>query len=330
MNTKHPSFPNLSWLGVLRFRDCERRWYNAHAVNKIEDGRTEHHWSLIREGKLAPWNTIVGFAVDKAITEALRGHNAGEPWPSDLPQVAADHVDGYVNFSRHWAHAVQNRQKWPRSGYQPLDRIFYGSEPKPSEMNELRDKARRLTKTFDDGEVKQFLMEQDPATFVAPRAVDEGIPWTTIKGVPTYTNYDFIVRTEERVTIFDWKTGKVSKNADKKAMKQLHLYALYVMEEWGVPKANITLVPVWLSMTGGLHRFPVDRPTLDAVITDLRQIYRTINSRMAKHGANIVAMEKEFPLTEDLGECRRCLFRSCEGYKRYEAMLDQGDLFARE
>ncbi|MCH7903457.1 MAG: PD-(D/E)XK nuclease family protein [Armatimonadetes bacterium] len=328
--SRYALFPNLSWLGMRRFRDCERRWYNAHAVNKIDHGKTELHWALHREGRLAPWNTITGSSVDKAITAALRCRRNGEPWPDDLPQVAADHVDGFIAFSRKWADAVRSRQKWPRSEYQPLDRIYYGDEPTVQELKDVRDRARECTARFEQGEVKRFIFEQNPATLVVPPAEGEGIPWTTIDGVPTYTSYDFIVRTEEEVTIFDWKTGRLTELSEKKAVMQLHIYALYAINEWGVQQERIRLVPVWLSVSGDMHSFPVQQSVLDRVVLDLRKTYDVLFERMERTGANIAAMEQDFPLTDDLRECGRCMFRSCEGYRRLQAKVDEDNPFAGE
>ena len=45
---KWPQFPNLSLLGVRRFRDCEWRQHNVHAVNKIRAGGPV--WHLCRPG----------------------------------------------------------------------------------------------------------------------------------------------------------------------------------------------------------------------------------------------------------------------------------------
>lgn len=126
------------------------------------------------------------------------------------------------------------------------------------------------------------------------------------EGIRVYLSIDFAMRINDRIVLFDWKTGK-ERRADYEL--QLGLYALYVSEKLDVPAERIMAKMFYLALgaEGKVDSFEVDSERLEEV----KQILRSSISEMKRLLQDVTeneAVEEDFERSEGPW-CSRCSFR---------------------
>jgi hypothetical protein len=113
------------------------------------------------------------------------------------------------------------------------------------------------------------------------------------------------------VFIFDWKPGSPVNRPG--ITQQMHCYAAYTMHVWNAREEDIRLVPVWLQ-TGEAQVRRVSPAAMEGVRTMVVERHRMLVEALATaRGPKALDM---FPMAANPTPCRRCTFRSCEGYSR--------------
>jgi hypothetical protein len=170
---------------------------------------------------------------------------------------------------------------------------------------------------FLDSNLYRTIQETDPAFYELPQK--GSAPWFMDGHVPVYANFDFAIRTPERTTLFDWKTGKVSPRAEQDVKRQLHTYAAYAMETWRTPPENLRLVAAWLSAgKDQIFETNLDLHFLKMIQKTWRERHFELYQRREKARGSVEKLFELFPTTGvEEKKCKSCSFRFCEGYVKY-------------
>lgn len=125
-------------------------------------------------------------------------------------------------------------------------------------------------------------------------------------GVKVWVKMDAAYRSlNGRVTILDWKTGKLDPDPDP---IQLTCYAIYAMQKWNVPADQVDTIEYNLA-----ENDYVFRPINAAVIEEIRARILASMEGMKRMLVgppmdNVALPESAFPVASEASACRRCVF----------------------
>ncbi len=304
---KRPEEPlTTSYLSHKAFKECKRLWLYRYAPDRIVSG--EALWEVIREGRLLPTSALLGRVVDDVITAALRFRKRTGRWPHEPASAVRKVLGDYVAFSRDWANAVANREKWPRrSDRQAIDRLYYGEEFDLDEIEELISRGEELVKRWFNFPLVSDLDALNVETWRIPEGAVT--PHFLLGDVKVFAKFDFMTVEPERVRIFDWKTGSVQRG-EQGAREQLHGYADYARHALDIPLSRIELFGVWLS-ANFTSADSVDEGLIESLEAAWTAQARSASASLSRLAEGTGDLETEFPLTEQRWLCRGCVFRAC-------------------
>lgn len=292
-------------------RSCHRRWFLHNFGRDLPGQLGQDYWT---ERKLSYWQAFSGQLADDGVTEAIRHFKKHRVWRQDMDDWLKIQALEYIRESREYRAAAIAGLELPRVKHQVLDRYFFDEIPDKEAHKAVLEGARLAVHNFFQTEIPARI-ESSPSDALMCDHKDGDFPWAEHDGVPVYAVYDFAIRTPERVTIYDWKTGKVTPEKEANAKEQLHWYALYAMATWKVEPENIRLVPVFLSANFGFDEIIPNPDSLREIQTAWKQKHTEIKEKM-KGSSSIEELQEQFPMTESLRECAGCVFRTCPGYAR--------------
>ena len=125
----------------------------------------------------------------------------------------------------------------------------------------------------------------------------------TFEGVKVFAVPDFVYLGEDGApVVVDWKTGAVRDGYGDQVLG----YALYVADRYGVAADSVKTSLVFLN--ADLERgVTVDGESLSIFLSRLRQSVQAMKRLVSD--ANSPRAQEEFPMTDDLTLCARCVFR---------------------
>ncbi len=313
--SEFPPSPNVSKTSIATFDECERKYalsYLPHFELPPAMARDVRFQKKLLDGHHA----IAGQVVDDVITTAFREFRE-EGWPADYMSRARAVMDEYRELSREWWVASHARLDPPAAHRQPLYRYYFELGIPKGQLAEMKEIMRTCLEAFWRSKLLRELLDAGPVRWELPPPGTS--PWFMDGEVPVYAKFDFILRTDEGIVIYDWKTGSPK---DLEARRQLNAYAAYAMAKWALTEDRIRLAAVWLKM--GPDQYAVETVNAE-VLAELRRSWGERHALLrerakeARQGPGQVL--DLFPMTGfDKGRCRWCSFRCCEGYERTIAM----------
>jgi hypothetical protein len=180
----------------------------------------------------------------------------------------------------------------------------------PETAQRARDHRQTAFKCVENllgSEMWEQIAGSDPETW---KTVDEdGFPSFDLDGIQVYAVVDF-AHAHDGPTIIDWKTG-ASGDDDR---LQLALYSLYAQSKWGWKPGETTLAAVYLQPEMRIDSFTPSGEDTDAITEVVKQSFGEMMKLEPAYGP---AKIDDFPLTENVDNCKWCRFRGiCEGAKR--------------
>lgn len=290
---------------------CPRRWF---LYNFGRDLGGELGRRYLAERKLSYWQAFAGQLADDGVTELIRHYKKHKVWRKDIDDWLHKCALEYIRDSKAYANAASSNEPLPPVKRQVLDKYFYNEIPDRDEHRRVLDDARQAVANFFLSDIPSRV-ERSPEESLMCDHKDGEFPWAEHDGVPVYAVYDFAIRLPDNVTIFDWKTGKVTPEKEAAAIEQLHWYALYVHKAWDMPLEHIWLAPVFLSANGGYEETQCDSNRLSLIRDRWIEKHSEIKEKMNAL-PQLEMLQMGFPMTANLRECAGCTFRSCPGYER--------------
>jgi hypothetical protein len=133
----------------------------------------------------------------------------------------------------------------------------------------------------------------------------------TWHGVKIWVQMDLARLEEERLYIYDWKTGHVEDEA--RLRQQLGIYALYFQQAHPEWVANRTLWGVVYDLAQDrLFEFELTESTLQETHTSIKKSVAQLQGLLLDREANLTELER-FPMISTLSVCRTCQFRELCG-----------------
>lgn len=123
---------------------------------------------------------------------------------------------------------------------------------------------------------------------------------------------DCSFRTEDGVTIIDWKTGRA---ANQDVSLQLSCYAMYGKEKWNIRPEKIKLAENYL-MYDQMAEFSITEKEIENTKSYIRGSVADMESLLTDVENNVPKEERAFKKIEDDKVSQRCNFRKvCKAEK---------------
>lgn len=280
------------------FDECPRRYYyqyhyskSGYASDAPEDARLALEMSTIKGMDM--W---VGDVVHQTIQWALEQSKSGQ-----IPSHAEARSDVRVRLSDGWRSSLQ--QLWrtgDRDIHPNLFEHYYRLTVGHAATERLRKKALTCVNNF---------MASDLFRWIVTTPVDRWLPIDRyasfrLDGLLFYVKFDFAARDGQMLTVYDWKTGKPSRDE----LRQLTCYAMYTSSKWVVPIENVKVAAVHLQPEMIVDEQVVEEYDVEEMRAYARQSFAGMLKCLRDPAKNIAARD-DFPLTGNLLRCSRCSFK---------------------
>ena len=279
------------------FNTCQRRYYynyyafwNGWRSNAPEKTRTLYLLKQLRSRQM--WaGTKVHESIESTLRKIRQGISISEP--ETLIDTAIDEMRSEFRSSREKRYWV-----YPKSC--ALFEHEYGIQVPDSAWRDNADVVRTSLSNFYGAPVFAELRGLPADRWLET----EEFSSFDFEGTRVMVVLDCSFRTDEGITIIDWKTGR---SMEGEGSVQLSCYALYAHRKWGVDLDRIRLVE---------YNLPEDLPVPHKVSPDdlegtkrtIRESIATMRSRLDDPETNRPGPEETFPFTPFEKECRWCNF----------------------
>jgi hypothetical protein len=187
----------------------------------------------------------------------------------------------------------------------------YGLEIPQYKIDNIRTKiARCIGWLFKSYAPWKMIMQLPPSAFLSMEKLDSFI----VDGCRAFSKPDLAVKVGDKVTMYDWKTGKARPTDDE----QILTYALFAAHKgWAANPENLELVLVY--MNEGFEK--VIKPTKESLDEQMKKIEAGIQELrsllMSPESSDNEINQKLVSMTRDVRTCLRCNFRAaCDGAGR--------------
>jgi hypothetical protein len=310
---------------MAKFQACDRAYALQYHHNIIPDlaVRYEHK----RESRLQPINCFPGSIFHETIQSALMTQRSNGKLPPGLMEIAKQITADYIRFSREWVKDVRENPilggfhpYWPDHPYaQPVESFYYDDFPANFKTT-LREKLERWFERFLVLSPQLPFNTAPPASWLFPKEVSRKIPWFVHKdNFAVYSVFDFLTKEEDKITIYDWKTGKRT-SGEAAVAEQLMTYAAYAISKWSVEPESIKLFAVWVE-DGSIQEVECDAWEIQRMERKWEEQQQDWKSKLGQVNGDADRLFDLFPMTNDQRTCARCAFRSCPGRQRTPAQL---------
>lgn len=173
----------------------------------------------------------------------------------------------------------------------------------------IHDESALCLKHFYHSDLYKELLADDTDSWLVIEDLEE----YEFEGAKIYVKLDFARKKGGLIEIYDWKTGK---NDSAEASVQIGTYAIYAMQRWGVPLAQVRAYLVNLS--GDIVE-PQNQPLTAELIEKTRGIMKQsiaeMRTLLLDPAKNTPKPRENFSYTENTRLCDFCNFyKICEKY----------------
>ena len=171
-----------------------------------------------------------------------------------------------------------------------------------AEWQAVNEKARDSLRSFLTSDLFERIRAMDPQRWLPIEQLDQ----FDFEGTGIWAVLDFAFRTEDgAVEIYDWKTGRVTPDANK---LQLGGYALYVGAKHDAEPSRVRTNLVYLGKDIQTFSFQMNDKELTETRGEIRASIAAMRTRLFDKEGN-VARKEDFALTDDLQKCGMCAYR---------------------
>ena len=294
----------LSWsLSKARiFEECPRRFYYQYYFSQVgyaPDAPEEARLALEMK-RIKGLDMWVGEVVHQTIQWALEQTHLGKA-PTKEEAIAETRrllSDGWR------CSKLELWRKQPDDRHPALFEHYYGVEVGAAATDRLKNKAFTSIGNFMDSEVLKRITSFTSDCWLPI----EKFASFRMNGILFFIKFDFALKDEMKLTVYDWKTGK----PNREESRQLACYALYTSTKWGVPLQNVTVCAVHLQPELEACERCVDEADIEEAQAFVKQSFNAMVKCLHNPVRNIAVME-DFPMSGNLLRCARCNFKGiCE------------------
>ena len=162
---------------------------------------------------------LVGDVVHQTISKILDSLKAGNTWDSKYSQNFAVRL-----FKNGWRQSKNEEWKQDPKRKKNLFEHYYNSTPSKEELLEVGDSINNTVENFYSSESFKFIQTTKPIDWLSKEQLGE----FEIAGEVIYCMIDFVIKHDDLVYLYDWKTGKKISEDER----QLAVYSLYAVNKW--------------------------------------------------------------------------------------------------
>jgi len=294
----------LSWsLSKARiFEECPRRYYYQYYFSHVgyaPDAPEEAKLALEMR-RIKGLDMWVGEVVHQTIQWVLEQTQLGNR-PTKQDAIG----ETRRLLSEGWrCSKLQLWRQHPDDHHPNLFEHYYGVEVGQAATDRLKNKAFTSTGNFMESEVLERITSASCDCWLPI----EKFTSFRMEGILFFLKFDFALKDEMKLTVYDWKTGKPSREESR----QLACYALYTSSKWGVPVQNVKVCAVHLQPELDACERCVEEADIEEARAFVKQSFNAMVKCLHNPVRNIAVME-DFPMSGNLLRCGRCNFKGiCE------------------
>ncbi len=296
-----PSLKNTFSWSVSRdnvFRECPRKyWFNYYGHwdgwSAEAPRRTREIYVLKQLKNRAMW---IGQTVHECIARTLQNVSRG------VPVLGVDEILSITRnlMRQHFRHS-RSRRYWQNPKlYCGFFEHEYDVEVSDEQWRAAAEDADHCLRTFYDSEHFSRLRDTPQAAFLEV----ERFSATYFEGVELKIKLDCATREDERIVIWDWKTGK--KESDTGLSIQMGCYALYARKTYGVQLEDVITRRFDLNRGVLYEHTPTER-SLDEILAYVRGSIADMLGLLEDQDENS-AEEERFTKVARREVCLKCNF----------------------
>jgi hypothetical protein len=181
----------------------------------------------------------------------------------------------------------------------------YDADLSDAKWKQVADDVEQCLRNFYSSETFAILKDIPPGRWLEV----EDFSFVYLDGVKIWAVIDCSFRTDDGVTIIDWKTGR---STSHDVSLQLSCYAMYGMKKWGINPEKIKLVEYNL-LADQKAEFIISKGEINDTKTYIKGSIADMESLLVDVENNIPKEEMFFKKVEDDRIKERCNFRKiCE------------------
>ena len=238
------------------FTACKRKYYYLYygSWGGWEANADEKVRKLYQLKKMANLPMLVGDVVHRTINHSLERLATGTEFPVE---DAKERV--VALFRQAWRESTNKDWQENASRNANLFEHYYDEKPDNERLLQLKTLMEDSIDGFYESDSYGFIKFISTPHWLSREKLES----FEFEGTNIWIKLDFAARHDERIYIYDWKTGKQVKENET----QLAVYALYAQDKWGVELENLRLFDVYLS-----KRLPVKLKVSDTIIENAESV----------------------------------------------------------
>ena len=283
------------------FDKCKRLYYYNHygMWNGWDIYAPEEARLCYRLSKMTNLQILAGSVVHPMIHELLESVKSPKLMRLDsLKTRARDKLNGAWKQSKDklWLESP----KWNIN----LFEHYYNRKPSKEYLERIKTKVMTCLTNFYNSEIFLNIQEVDTINWKPIEEFQE----LQIENCRVGLKMDFAIEIDGNLEIYDWKTGK----EDESNIEQLVCYALYGEQAWGYTLDNIILNIFYLNENQiEEHKVSAEQKgeAVDRIIQNSERMLGMLEDK-----DNNIASKDNFPMIDNLNECKWCFFQEmCYG-----------------
>jgi CRISPR/Cas system-associated exonuclease Cas4 (RecB family) len=288
----------LSWSAsrAKEFDRCKREYWYARYSSWgwwTERPRGSKYEAMVHKN-LTSMPAFTGDVIHRAIERWFQLRRAGSVMSAaDLFEEARE------MFRSGWRQSSTDGWKERPNKCTHLFEHHYAWEIPMNRTDAARDLMQRSTQYFMQSPDLAPVRQAEPDGWLAVESLDT----YQFQGTKVYAVPDFAYQVDDKVHIWDWKTGKPREDD----IFQLHTYALYACERWHTDPEDITLYAAYLG-EGRVQTIPVQIEILSAAQDRMSLSLREMMDVHYDPDVDDLIMEN-WPTSGAPDNCRYCRFR---------------------
>ena len=291
------------------FQYCKRQyWWNYYGSwggwNFDAPGQAREAYMLKNLANRWTWpGTIVHEAIEAVLKRQLASSGQHQlSFDGAGIDVEAEVEAATKKMRTQWVESREGHyRRRPKKRFGLVEHEYEEHLPR-EEWQEVNQKARDSLRAFFTSDLFARILRMDPQRWLPIEQLDQ----FDFEGTGIWAVLDFAFRTEAGdVEIYDWKTGRVTPDANK---LQLGGYALYVGAKHDADPARVETNLVYLGKDVQTFTFRMTEKELLETRGEIRASIAGMRMRLFDKEGN-VARREDFEMTDDESKCAICAYR---------------------